>query len=306
MTQPSPTAPPRAAVIIPHYNDTTRLARCVRAMLEEAEPGSLDGVEILVCDNGSTEDVAAVLAPWPMVRLVIEPRKGAAHARNRGVAESTAPLLWFIDADCLPGPGWLARAAEVCDRGDIVSGAVPVFDETPPPRSGAEAFEAVFAFNMQSYVERQGFAGAGNTLTTRAVFDRTGPFVHGVPEDKDWSRRAVAKGASLVYAGELVAAHPSRSDWAALRKKWRRLTDEAWGERDRTLAARLTWAGRALAVALSGVAHLPRVLVSDRLDGAGERLRGAATLLRLRLLRSVWMLGQALEAAPLRNRSHPA
>ncbi|WP_136637792.1 glycosyltransferase family 2 protein [Pseudooceanicola onchidii] len=288
---------PRAAVIIPHYNDTVRLQRCISAMINEAEPGSLDGVEILVCDNGSTEDVAAVLAPWPQIRLLVEPRKGAAHARNLGVAESTAPLLWFIDADCLPGPGWLARAAEVCDRADIVGGAVPVFDETPPPRSGAEAFEAVFAFNMRDYIECQGFAGAGNTLTTRAVFERTGPFIHGVPEDKDWSRRAVTKGASMVYAAELIASHPSRSDWTALRRKWRRLTDEAWGERDRTLAARLTWVGRALAVALSGTAHLPRVLFSDRLEGAGERFHGGVTLLRLRFLRCGWMLGQALKAA---------
>jgi hypothetical protein len=45
---------------------------------------------------------------------------------------------------------------------------------------------------------------------------------------------------------------------------------------------------------VSAVAHLPKVLFSTKLNGGGERLRAAATLIRLRLLRMTWMLRQAM------------
>lgn len=58
-------------------------------------------------------------------------------------------------------------------------------------------------------------------------------------------------------------------------------------------SARLGWALRALAMPLSALVHMPRVITSPKLDGAGERFRAAATLLRLRLTRMAWMLRQA-------------
>jgi len=281
---------PEAAVIIPHYNDVRRLGRCLAALTAAAPPE----VEILVVDNGSTESLADLVHAHPGVRFVTEPEKGAAAARNRGVRETSAPLLLFIDSDCLPAPDWIAVARQVAPRADLIGGRVDVFDETPPPRSGAEAFEAVFAFNFRNYIEVQGFTGAGNLVTRRDVFEDVGGFVNGVSEDRDWSMRAVARGYRLIYEDGLVVGHPSRSDWAALRHKWHRMTRELFASNGTAPRARLRWGLRALAMPASALAHLPKVLLSPRLDGWGERLRGAATLLRLRLLRMVWMLRQAL------------
>ena len=129
---------------------------------------------------------------------MVEPKKGAAAARNRGVAETTAPFLFFIDADCVAAPDWLTVARDVVLKADLTGGRVDVFDETPPPRSGAEAFEDVFGFNFKKYIEVQGFTGAGNLVTSRAVFDNVGPFRGGVSEDVDWSKRAVAMGHKLI------------------------------------------------------------------------------------------------------------
>ncbi len=280
---------PVAAVIIPHYNDVARLGRCLSALMA----GDTGAVEVLVVDNGSTESLEAVQAEYPEVRFITEREKGAAAARNRGVAESRAPLLFFLDADCLPAPDWLAVARRVAGDADLIGGRVEVFDETPPPRSGAEAFEAVFAFNFRRYIEVVGFSGAGNLLTRRDVFEAVGGFANGVSEDKEWTMRAVAKGYRLVYEDRLRVGHPSRRDWTALRSKWWRMTREACQLNGAGPAARLRWAVRALAMPVSVLAHLPRVLTSDRLHGAGERARAAQVLLRLRLLRAWWMLRQA-------------
>jgi GT2 family glycosyltransferase len=281
---------PDAAVIIPHYNDVIRLERCLASLTG----GGLRGVDVLVVDNGSSQSLEALRATFPMVRFLVEPEKGAAAARNRGVRETTAPVLLFIDADCVAAPDWLDTARLVQPRADLIGGRVDVFDETPPPRSGAEAFETIFAFNFRNYIEVQGFTGAGNLVTSRDVFNDVGGFVNGVSEDRDWSMRAVAKGYRLIYEDGLVVSHPSRSDWAALRHKWQRMTRELCASNGSAPRDRLRWGLRALAMPVSAVAHLPKVLFSTKLNGGGERLRAAATLIRLRLLRMTWMLRQAM------------
>lgn len=284
------TAIPDASVIIPHYNDPLRLERCLEAL----ERNNLSGVEVLVVDNNSTVSYEDVQSRFPWARFVVETEKGAAAARNRGVKETQAPLLFFIDADCVANDDWIAKAHEVAPVADLIGGQVYVFDETPPPRSGAEAFETVFAFNFKNYIEVQGFTGSGNLVTRRDVFLDVGGFRGGVSEDLDWSTRAVSKGYKLIYRDDLVVGHPSRTDWAALSHKWRRLTQELYGVNGNTARDRLRWAIRALAMPVSALVHVPRILQNKDLRGAGERMRAIGTLVRLRLLRMFWMLKQAL------------
>ena len=143
----------------------------------------------------------------------------------------------------------------------------------------------------------QGISGAGNLVTSRAVFDDVGPFRAAVSEDTDWTRRAVAKGYRLEYADDLVASHPSRTDWPALRHKWRRLMQESFAlalvSGSSPGSVRIRWAAKALAMPVSALVHLPKIFSSPKLDGFGERMRGAWVLIRLRCLRMVWMLRQA-------------
>ena len=279
-----------AAVIIPHYNDVARLGRCLAALV----PQRWAGVEVVVVDNASTDSLDPIRRACPQARIVIEPQKGAAHARNRGVVETTAPLLFFLDCDCVPAPDWLAVAMQAVTRADLVGGRVDVFDETPPPRTGAQAFEAVCAFDNRGYVTRKGFSVSANLLMRREVFRAVGPFVHGLSEDLDWCRRATAKGYRLAYADDLVVGHPSRGDWAALRRKWRRVNDETFALLPPGVGSRLRWGARAALMPFSILAHAPRVLTSPALRGAGERGPALATLARLRLVRAGWMLAQAV------------
>ncbi len=287
---------PEAAIIIPHYNDVQRLVRCLEKLMPMVEGVNADfpRIEVVVADNGSTDSLDAVRAAHPDLRIVTEPARGAAAARNRGVAETTAPRLFFLDADCVPDPDWLRVALEVAPRADLVGGTVTLFDETPGPRSGAQAFETVFAFDNRGYIEEKGFSVTANLLTRRDVFAAVGDFVPGLSEDLDWCHRARAAGYGLVHADALRVAHPTRSDWPALVGKWRRITDESFALSDGGGVARLRWGMRGLAMGLSIFAHGPRVLTSPRLSGAGDRLAALTTLARLRLWRGGRMLAQAL------------
>ena len=282
----------KAAIVIPHYNDPARLLRCLAALL----PQVISTVEVVVVDNASSEPLDVVHATWPGLRIVTETRCGAAEARNRGVAETTAPRLFFLDCDCVPAADWLATALQVAERADLVGGRVDVFDETPPPRSGAEAFETVFAFDNRRYVEQVGFSVTANLLTTRAVFEAVGGFRSGLSEDADWCWRARAAGFTLAYAAALRVAHPTRADWPALERKFRRITRESWGLRRKGLKGRLAWGLRGFAMLASIPVHALRIVFSNNLSGSGERVRGLATLVRQRTTRCVWMLRQAIGA----------
>lgn len=279
------------AVIIPHFNDPERLRTCLAALAPQlaARPDT----ECVVVDNDSPLDLAPLMADFPAIRWVVEPRKGAAAARNRGVAETRAPALAFLDSDCVPADDWLDTALAHGDTADVVGGRIDTFDETPPPRSGAEAFEAVFAFRQRHYIDQKGFSVTANLLTRRAVFEDVGPMRVGLSEDMDWCFRATARGYRIVYDDALRVSHPTRATWSALMKKWRRTTGEMYQSHGTGARARALWALRACAVCASGPTHLPRVLRHPRLTGT-ERWRAAAVLLRLRTVRAVIMLRQAL------------
>lgn len=282
---------PAHAVIIPHYNDLVRLERCLSALVAQ----DLSDCEVVVADNATPADMDPLKTAFPQVRFVTQPERGAAAARNKGVEQTTAPWLFFLDADCVPSETWLDQARKIAAGEDtiVTGGRIEVFDETPPPRSGAEGFETVFAFDQERYIREDGFSVTANLVTSRATFETAGPMIVGLSEDVDWCRRAVAAGAMLRYDESLVAAHPTRADWPALRKKWRRMTKEGYGLNGATAAGRVKWLLKALLMPASVVLHLPRILRHPAL-GPGEKIRTAGTLLRLRLARMGWMLRQAV------------
>ncbi len=280
----------QVAIIIPHYNDVERLERCLEALMGQCG----DDVEVVVADNASTESLETIEARWSRLRIVVETEKGAGPARNAGVLATSAPWLMFIDADCIPGPGWVARGREIADEDAVIGGRVDVFHETPPPKSGAEAFEEVFAFKMRSYLEKDAFLGSGNLITSRKLFETVGGFRPAVSEDKDWSQRAAQAGFRLGFDEGFAVAHPSRSDWAALHAKWRRLTGEAFLLEGQGAKAR--WLLKALLMPASIFVHAPKVLGQSNLTLV-EKARALFTLARIRLARMVWMLCQVFGGA---------
>ena len=151
-----PAIAPGLAIVIPHYDDVARLTRCLCALTAQ----DVSGAEIIVADNATPGGLGAVQAAFEGVRFITEPERGAAAARNGGVAASSAPWIAFLDADCVPAPDWMARLAQIMagPQDSVTGGRIDVFDETPAPRSGAEAFETVFAFDQETYIERKGFS----------------------------------------------------------------------------------------------------------------------------------------------------
>lgn len=83
-------------MIIPAYNATATLARAVDSVRRQ----TCTDFEVVVVDDGSTQDTAAALAGYgDGIRLIRQQNSGASAARNRGVREARGSLIAFLDAD---------------------------------------------------------------------------------------------------------------------------------------------------------------------------------------------------------------
>jgi glycosyltransferase involved in cell wall biosynthesis len=86
----------QASAIIPTYNHTRFVAAAVESALAQTRPP----LEVIVVDDGSTDDTPAVLQSFAArVRAVRQPNRGVAAARNAGAALATGDVLAFLDAD---------------------------------------------------------------------------------------------------------------------------------------------------------------------------------------------------------------
>ena len=105
------------SVVIPTYNRASRVAATVDSCFEQTH----DKVEVIVVDDGSTDDTPAALealeARWGKERLrwVRQENQGAPVARNTGMDLATGEYLQFLDSDDLFRPGKLAMQVQALE-----------------------------------------------------------------------------------------------------------------------------------------------------------------------------------------------
>lgn len=99
-------------IVIPTYNRKVLLGRAIQAYLAQSAPEAIQ--EILIVDDGSTDDTAAMVAaiapqaPFP-IRYLKQANKGPAAARNLGIREARSSIILFTDSDIVPGRELVAQ-----------------------------------------------------------------------------------------------------------------------------------------------------------------------------------------------------
>ena len=289
--------PYRISVVIPHLNQPQMLARCLASLAA----GQRVPDEVIVVDNGSAGLPTGICAPYPHVQLLQEKTPGPGPARNLGVAQARHDILAFIDADCIADPGWLAEAAAAMadPTAQILGGDVRIAFVNPARLTMLEAYESIYAYRMDRYIAREGFTGTGNLVVRRAVLDAVGPFAGiGVAEDRDWGQRATRAGHAIRYVPAMKVYHPARQHQAELRQKWDRHMAHDFATVPGRPLARLKWLLKTLAMAVSPLAEIPRIIASDRIAGPRNRALAFVGLGRIRLYRAGRMAQLFLGADP--------
>jgi glycosyltransferase involved in cell wall biosynthesis len=205
------TLPVRLSVVIAARNASATLVECLDAICRQRDPS----VEIILVDDASTDDTAALAARYPVRLIRLHARRGPAGARNEGAVQATSPILLFVDADTRAAPDTLARAIQVMEDPavDAVSGS---YDDAPQARSVVSQFKnlahhyyhlraagpVTTFFSGCGVIRRDCFLAAGGFDARR--------FARPSVEDIELGKRLSARGARLRLDPSLQVKHLKR------------------------------------------------------------------------------------------------
>jgi GT2 family glycosyltransferase len=190
--------------------------------------------EIIVADNGSTDGTAAVVEEHkknlPQLRWVdASGRRGAAHARNAGVAAARGRAIAFCDADDQVGSGWLAAMGDALDRHRFVAARVDLTKLNPPPLVHGIKNPQESGLQRIDYPPYLPHAGGSTLGVIRAAHEAVGGFDEAVQyvEDADYCFRLQLNGVNLEFVPEALVHYRFKDRNSALFNQARR-----WGERN--------------------------------------------------------------------------
>jgi glycosyltransferase involved in cell wall biosynthesis len=199
------------SVVIPAYNAAATIERAIRSVLIQDEP-----IEIVVVDDGSTDETAGMVRSFTDERIVVlrsEANRGAAAARNLGIAWSRGKYVAFLDADDAWRPDKLAIQVKMMERdpGLVLCTCDSVFvgpsgeirrrsHAYRPPVSGPDAWRALLTYS---------FIATPTVLARRDDLVALGGFNEALPvaEDLDLWIRLALRGSVGVVREVLVEIH---------------------------------------------------------------------------------------------------
>jgi GT2 family glycosyltransferase len=120
---------PRVSVVVCSYNGGRTLEQCLRSLLALDYPD----YEVILVDDGSTDDTPVIAARFPSVRAIRQAtNRGLSVARNVGLHAASGAIVAYTDSDCVADADWLALLVEQLQR----SGAAAVGGPNLTPEDG--------------------------------------------------------------------------------------------------------------------------------------------------------------------------
>jgi glycosyltransferase involved in cell wall biosynthesis len=201
----------KTSVIIPCRNGANTVADAVRSALAQTERP----VEVIVVDDASTDDTAAIAEGAGARVIRNETRRNAGGARNAGMVAASGDLLAFLDADAVASPDWLARSRSILERnpavaavgGRIINGRSSVYGKLD------------YYMNHSEWTARSAAGQKANVPTMAIVYRRSA--IEGIRfpesnsgEDTAFALAVTARGGKLWFDPAITVTHNhERLDW---------------------------------------------------------------------------------------------
>lgn len=205
------TSLPKVSVIIPTYNRARYICRAINSVLNQ----TFTDHEIIVVDDGSTDETKGVLVPFNgKIKYIYQNNQGISGARNRGIEEARGEYIAFLDSDDWWAPEKLAEQVKVLDanpKAGIVYSRMPIINEKGE-KIGMKPAGAT-GKNFKELLEIWGDLPTSSVMTRRACFDKVGVFDLSLPpmEDIDmWLR--IARFYDLYEIESKTLAYYARHD----------------------------------------------------------------------------------------------
>lgn len=178
---------PKVSVIIPTYNRALLVGAAIESVLAQ----TYRDFELIVVDDGSTDDTRQVVERYPQARYIYQENRGEPGARNTGIQASTGEYVAFLDADDTYLPDKLERQVLVLDAQSefgAVYSDVLVCDAAGNSRglySSLTGHRGQSGWLFEALVWHS-FIAVHSVLVRRIVLDEVGLFDETLPTGPDW------------------------------------------------------------------------------------------------------------------------
>lgn len=211
------------SIIIPTLNGASRIGTCLDALLPQVAGRD---AEILVVNDGSTDNTAEVVERYSGIRLITQANAGPAAARNRGAREARGKIILFTDDDCVPMLDWLDAMIEPFADPEVV-GVRGVY-RTHQERLAARFVQIEYEdrYRLMAGLPRIDFVDTYSAAFRRDLFlEMTGydiSFPVASAEDIELSYRMSARGWKMKFAPAAIVYHTHPDTlWRYLKKKYK-------------------------------------------------------------------------------------
>jgi GT2 family glycosyltransferase len=227
---------PFVSVIIPTRNRARLAKETVDSLLAQDYPA--ERYEIIVVDDGSTDDTPALLSVFaegggtPNVKYIRRDPVSANAARNEGIRRAGGDPIVFVDDDIEAPTGWLQALVKATVRNPdagCVGGKILLRLEGKPPRlCGREPFGETELDLGDAEVEARAVWSA-NMAVSRAAIDEVGLFNEALRiagDEEEWEMRLAAAGGRIIYTPDAWLWHRRTQEdlgfWRLIRVRFRR------------------------------------------------------------------------------------
>lgn len=268
------------SAVICTYNRSDLLGGAIESLCHQTL--AVDQYEILVVDNASTDQTAALVKEYQTtfdqhcIRYIYESQPGLGRARNRALQEAQGVYIAYIDDDARAAPDWLERALHLLQGPEqpfCVGGVIRPFYTSAKPEWFKDEYES-FTWGLQPRRLNPGesFCGSNMTWVRQTLYEKggfdeqvgvRGEVLSGGEETAVFNRLWQGTDPpALIYDPDLVVYHWAPPDkmqvkyvlrraWAVGQSRWEMSRDRSTAQRARLLfvssAAFVLWSLRALA-----------------------------------------------------------
>ena len=221
---------PKVSVIVCSYNGGQTLEACLRSLKKVNYPD----YEVVLVDDGSTDNTKEIVAHHPWVNTIHQPNMGLSVARNVGAAHATGEILAYTDSDCMADPDWLYYLVGTLLSGNYAGVGGP--NISPPAQNWQQACVAAApggpSHVLLTDVVAEHIPGC-NMAFHRWAFDKIGGFdpeYRKAGDDVDFCWRLQQEGEVIAFSPSAIVWHYRRFTLKAFRKQ-----QEGYGEAESLL-----------------------------------------------------------------------
>ncbi len=210
---------PFVSVIVCSYNGGRTLATCLDSL------GKLNysDYEIILVDDGSTDDTRDIAEQFPHIRYIYQENHGLSHARNTGAAAAKGEAFAYTDSDCMADVDWLYYLIGTLLSGDYAGVGGP--NVTPPAQNWIQACVAAApggpSHVLLTDIIAEHIPGC-NMAFYRWAFENIGGFdaeYHKAGDDVDFCWRLQQAGCVIAFSPTAIVWHHRRFTLRAFLKQ---------------------------------------------------------------------------------------